>query len=407
MKKYILTMVLALLLIPSLAFSQSPFGAIPPDDTAYNATTWNGSLRAPTKNAVRDYFESIGATFHIDDILTALGIVSEAVHFGTFTGTIIPDSSTAKEALQALETEVETKLAFADAAATYETLLINSAGLLAALSDETGTGLAVFGTAPTFTTSINFNAVTDTVAGIQNQNLVDKSADEIWASDKYLGFGTAGLGRIEWVTANTRLELKNDSDTPIFWFDFANSAFGVAAVTGPENSLFDSDAAGAERTDEYAGGIGANMTTTTEDAEVSDVTLYYMKAGTKTAGLVIDGTDGSVSALVKTTIGSGAISQTAQNEYVICTAACQVTPLVAAVGQQLCVRNAPGSATVAQLVLRVNQYYELTDHTAWATVSQRMVSGGAVTDSICIVGYDATHYATMNHVGTWTDTAAP
>ena len=37
----------------------------------------------------------------------------------------------------------------------FEEDLSNSAGLLAALSDETGTGLAVFGTAPAFTTSIS------------------------------------------------------------------------------------------------------------------------------------------------------------------------------------------------------------------------------------------------------------
>lgn len=218
-------------------------------------------------------------------------------------------------------------------------------------------------------------------------------------------FGNDQDGQWVWSTANTRLELQNSSDTPIFWFDLANRSLGVAAVTAPENSLFDSDAAGAERTDEYAGGVGANMTTTTEDAEVSDVTVYYMKAGTKTAGIEIDGTDGSVSALVKVTVGSGAISQTAQNEYIICTNTCQVTALVAEAGKQLCVRNAPGSATVITLVNRASQYYELTNHSAWATANQKLVSGGVATDSICIVGYDATHYATMNYVGTWTDTA--
>lgn len=31
----------------------------PPDDTAYNATTWDGDLRAATKNAIRDAIEAI------------------------------------------------------------------------------------------------------------------------------------------------------------------------------------------------------------------------------------------------------------------------------------------------------------------------------------------------------------
>ena len=114
---------------------------------------------------------------------------------------------------------------------------------------------------------------------------------------------------------------------------------------------------------------------------------------------------GIADVLVTTTVGSGAISQSAKNEYVICTGACQVTALVAAAGNQLCVRNGPGSATIITLVNRASQYYELTDHSAWATVNQKLVSGGVATDSICIVGYDATHYVTMNFVGTWTDTA--
>ena len=176
------------------------------------------------------------------------------------------------------------------------------------------------------------------------------------------------------------------------------------SIDAPTLGLYDSDADGADKADEYAGGIDANMTDTTEDAEISDVTINYMKAGTKTAGITISGTDGSVSALVKTTVGSGSISQTAQNEYIICTNTCSVTPLTAAAGQQLCVRNGPGSATVITLVNRASQYYELTDHSAWATANQKLVSGGVATDSICIVGYDATHYATMNYVGTWTDT---
>ena len=49
------------------------------------------------------------ASLHVDDILTALGIASEAVHFGTFTGATIPDNATAKSSLQALETALELK----------------------------------------------------------------------------------------------------------------------------------------------------------------------------------------------------------------------------------------------------------------------------------------------------------
>ena len=134
-------------------------GEVNVSDDAYNATTWNNDgLNAPSRNAVRDKFESLdgdyqpldtdltdlatgsptgtynlsGATItfgledadipasiardselptatslHLDDVLTALGIASEAVHFGTFTGSTIGDNLTAKAIFQALESAFE------------------------------------------------------------------------------------------------------------------------------------------------------------------------------------------------------------------------------------------------------------------------------------------------------------
>jgi hypothetical protein len=41
------------------------------------------------------------------DIQTASGLAQGDVDYGTFTGTVIPDASTSKQALQALETEIE------------------------------------------------------------------------------------------------------------------------------------------------------------------------------------------------------------------------------------------------------------------------------------------------------------
>ena len=46
-------------------------------------------------------------SLHLDDVLTALGIESEAVHFGTFTGSTIGDNLTAKAIFQALESAFE------------------------------------------------------------------------------------------------------------------------------------------------------------------------------------------------------------------------------------------------------------------------------------------------------------
>jgi len=106
-----------------------------------------------------------------------------------------------------------------------------------------------------------------------------------------------------------------------------------------------------------------------------------------------------------TVVSSGSVAAvTTNNTYIICTSTCNVTPLQAAAGVQLCVRNAPGSATVITLnALGSSNYYELTTHAAWGTANHTVVSGGAQTDAICLVGYDATHYAVMSYNGTWTD----
>ena len=115
-----------------------------------------------------------------------------------------------------------------------------------------------------------------------------------WQDGIHLSFGNDDDASWAWDSADARLELRNVSDVPIFWFDPANYSFGVAAVTDPESGLYSSDAAGADREDEYAGGIGASFTDGTEDAEVSNWLAYYMKAGTKTAGITIVGADNEV-----------------------------------------------------------------------------------------------------------------
>ena len=55
----------------------------------------------------RDTELSTASSLHLDDLLTAIGIASEATHLGTFTGSTIDDNQTAKAAIQALETAVE------------------------------------------------------------------------------------------------------------------------------------------------------------------------------------------------------------------------------------------------------------------------------------------------------------
>ena len=71
----------------------------------------DSATKLATQQSIKKYVDDIvtglTAALHIDDILTALGIASEATHFGEFTGTTITDNQTAKVVMQELETAVE------------------------------------------------------------------------------------------------------------------------------------------------------------------------------------------------------------------------------------------------------------------------------------------------------------
>jgi len=94
--------------------------------------------------------ETIGETTVSAAQWTGLGAATTA-------GIALWDDASAADQLATLGAE-----SAATAAAAYEAELNNSAGLLAALDDETGTGLAVFSTSPTFTTGITTAALTAT-----------------------------------------------------------------------------------------------------------------------------------------------------------------------------------------------------------------------------------------------------
>ena len=73
--------------------------------------------------------------------------------------------------------------------------------------------------------------------------------------------------------------MQSDADNTTSWTSSLSLAF---RDTVPEALFRDSGAAGAADEDENAGSIKANMSTTTEDAEVSD--LYFTVIGSATAG---------------------------------------------------------------------------------------------------------------------------
>ena len=105
------------------------------------------------------------------------------------------------------------------------------------------------------------------------------------------------------------------------------------------------------------------------------------------------------------TVASGtSVSLTAPAEIYVCTGTCTVTPPVPAAGYEFCVLNGDNVSTVITLAaLGSSARYEATARTSYGTAGTgTFVSGGAVKDSVCIVGLDSTHYLTTNSIGTWT-----
>lgn len=102
------------------------------------------------------------------------------------------------------------------------------------------------------------------------------------------------------------------------------------------------------------------------------------------------------------TVGT-ARSTATNNEYIVCTGTCTVTPKAPVAGAQVCIRNAPNVSTQITLAGVASVMYEKTDHTGWDTAADSLSSGGSVSDKICLVGYDATHYLILSAEGTWTN----
>jgi hypothetical protein len=124
-----------------------------------------------------------------------------------------------------------------------------------------------------------------------------------------------------------------------------------------------------------------------------------------TAAGITGGITNAMLPVVPTIISSGSISTlAAPSGVVVCTTTCAVTIPTPAAGNQFCVRNVPGSATVITLnAMGASTYYELTTHAGWGTANHTLVSGGVATDQICLTGYDSTHYMVASFTGTWTD----
>jgi len=137
-------------------------GQPPPDDTAYNATTWNGSLRSATKNAIRDKFEALSyaptdATYITQ---TANGTLSAEQAMGALgTGAVWNTTTTGVQSISAgltsLGSQVETNggLPYGTADNAYAWLGAGTANYVLQAN-----GAA----APSWATSLNLTAVAAT-----------------------------------------------------------------------------------------------------------------------------------------------------------------------------------------------------------------------------------------------------
>lgn len=109
------------------------------DDTAYDATSWNGNTDAPTKNAIRDKIETLGGSPEGTAVLST-GETGGSKFLredgdGTSSWQAIPGGGDALTASPLSQFAATT-----------------SAQLAGVISDETGSGSAVFATSPTLVT---------------------------------------------------------------------------------------------------------------------------------------------------------------------------------------------------------------------------------------------------------------
>ena len=160
--------------------------------------------------------------------------------------------------------------------------LTNSAGLLAALSDETGTEKAVFSDAPTFTTSITMGSAVLNEAELE----VIDGADLTTTQLNYLNAATGTTG-----TTSTNLVYSTSPVlvTPTLG-DATATSITIDASATPGWVFRDSDNAG---TDKEIAKIHANSTTTTDGAEDGEMDLQVMDSGSEKTFIKADGDTGA------------------------------------------------------------------------------------------------------------------
>ena len=72
-------------------------------------------------------------------------------------------------------------------------------------------------------------------------------------------------------------------------------------------------------------------------------------------------------------------------------------------GNQYCFKQATGATNVISVapVAASGVMIEKTDGTAYCSANQKVTSGGAATDKLCLAALDATHYDVFSYTGSW------
>lgn len=165
------------------------------------------------------------------------------------------------------------------------------------------------------------------------------------------------------------------------------------------------------------GSTAGTMTQATPNSAANTVSVSVGTSGTAFAKtpVTIDPSTGAIGGTVSlpaaaipatpVSIGATTHTMTAPREYFLCSTAtaCSVTLPVPAAGYEFCIRSDNNISTAITIAARTSILYEKTDRTGWGTAGNSISSGASVTNQICVIGYDATHYAIMSSVGTWTN----
>ncbi len=181
----------------------------------------------------------------------------------------------------------------------------------------------------------------------------------------------------------------------------ATQTLTLGASTGPGGilTMFGSTSGSLTMQPPAVAGTGSTITFPSGTTDFSG-TIGVLQQATTGAAITVGP---SPAALLAT---GTSVSLTAPRQYYECTGACSVTPPVPVAGYEFCVRNANNTTgAIALQALGSSARYEVQAKTSYGSAGTgTLTSGGAVTDEICIVGKDSTHYDIWSITGTWTAT---